>query len=271
MKWKEFHHPNISMPVIRRRVASEFLHLLGTLGAYMATSGRSLIWEDVFTNRTAYRAARYRLRKAGLAVEKESPEGRPTIKLTERGRASLPMAFNPEKLWNQKWNGFWYILLYDIPESDRCYRNTLRNFLKRMKMGGLQRSVWITPRDISPDYYDLIKAADLDRYAQLFESRTVLGDKSSDLVWSAWDFNRINGLQYHFLRACEENAEHVAAGRFNREDLLELARDQVTAYLQVMEPDPLLPKSLWPDGYCGAEMIRAHNGLLQEIGSHIQA
>ena len=257
--------------MIRRRVGSEFLHLLGTLGAYMATCGRSLIWEDVFVNRAAYRAAMYRLRKAGLAVERRLPDGHASIQLTESGMASLPETVDPEKYWNQKWNGIWYILAYDVPESHRSYRNVLRSFLQRMKMGSLQKSVWITARDIRPEYYDLIKAADLDLYARLFESRTVLGAKSSEIVWSAWDFNRINGLQYHFLRACEDNAALVSARRFNRSDLICLAREQLTAYLEVMEPDPLLPKSLWPDGYCGPELIQAHNRLLQEIAKCIQA
>ena len=42
-------------------------------------------------------------------------------------------------------------------------------------MGCLQKSVWVSPRDIRPEHDDLVKGIRVNFYAYLFEATTVLG------------------------------------------------------------------------------------------------
>ena len=58
----------------------------------------------------------------------------------------MPEELRPEKFWNRKWDGIWYVLAYDVPEPQRSYRESLRRFLQRLRMGGLQGSGWVSPR-----------------------------------------------------------------------------------------------------------------------------
>ena len=187
MKWEGFYHPDLSLPVVRRRVGDELLDLIFGLGELALTRGWSAISVDE-RERATYHSAVYRLKKRGLIVSKGDDLRRPVFALSESGQVYSSMIRRPEKAWNTKWGGRWYILLYDVPESSRSYRDTLRAFLKRLRMGCLQKSVWVTPFDIRPEYSDLVEAARIDAYAHLLEARTVLGQSSAEIVGMAWDF-----------------------------------------------------------------------------------
>ena len=141
-----FHNPDVSLPVVRRRATEELLQFIASFGAMLATRGRSLMWTDWSPSRPAYDSAVWRLRKSGLIAScKEGGYGA-TLELTDAGESRLGEAHKPMKLWQTKWNEIWYVLAYDVPEEEREYRDALRGFLARMRMGCLQRSVWVTPR-----------------------------------------------------------------------------------------------------------------------------
>ena len=70
MKFKSFHDPDISMPVVRRRVAEEMLELIGGLGEMLVTGGRSILWHRMYPAKrpASYHSAIYRLKKLGLVI-----------------------------------------------------------------------------------------------------------------------------------------------------------------------------------------------------------
>ena len=253
-----FHHPDFCMPVIRHKVAAEVLALLEGLGALLLTRGRSLGWTDNDPQFWPFRAAAYRLRKDGVIASCDRDGGNPVLELTPEGDLRLPDELRPERRWKRKWNGIWYVLLYDVPEIQRAYRDVLRRFLHRLRMGGLQGSVWVSPFDIRSTYADLVQAGGIANYAVLFEARTVLGQSVNEVVLMAWDFGRIGAAQAWYRRTAEENLRQVIRKGLPFRDLLELAREETAAYLTVMKDDPLLPSALWPAGYFGPETVETH-------------
>jgi len=264
-----FHHPDVSLPVVRRRVAQQLLELLGLFGEAALTRGRSLTWNHSFPSRHAYHAAVGRLRKLGLVVDRPVGDGRTVLALTAAGEERLPAACRPEPLWRARWNGLWYVLVYDVPEGRRRYRNALRNFLERMRMGCLQRSVWVSPRDIRPEYDDLKQAAGVDTVSFLFEARTVLGQKARDIVRTAWDFRRLQQIQAWYIDIYTEALARVAADALSEDELIDLSEEELTAYLTAMAEDPLLPRKLCPSDYCGRDAYRLHRKLTTEIGRRL--
>lgn len=265
MTFRKFHNPNISLPVIRRRVANEILELFFIYMQMMATRFRSMTWNTSFPNRSAYHAAIYRLRRSGLIAYQRSGENETVLMLTPKGEAQMPEVYKPETFWKRKWNGIWYVLVYDVPEKNRKYRNILRGFLSRMRMGCLQRSVWITPRDIRPEYHDLAQAASIQEYAFLFEAQTVLGQNSQELVEAAWNFDRLEEIQLWYCKVYKDNLKRLLSGNVTREELQNLAREEMSAYLSAMKEDPLLPRELLPAGYHGVAVYDLHKSLGQEI------
>lgn len=267
---KFFHHPDISMPVVRRRSARRFLEFVEFFGEALLTRGRSLDWNHSFPSKAAFRGAVRRLEQAGLLVAHRSERGElPAIELTDVGRQSVSELFDPARFWNRRWNKIWYILMYDVPESDRGYRNVLRGFLSRLRMGCLQRSVWVSPRDIRSEYEDLMEAAVADSVSFLFESRTVLGRGPDDIVSGAWDWARLASIQNWYLEVVSEIVDQLQADAFSPDELPGLADQGIDAYLSAMAEDPLLPRILLPDGYLGEDVYGLHRRLVREIAARL--
>jgi DNA-binding transcriptional regulator PaaX len=78
------------------------------------------------------------------------------IYLTEKGRVKIIKNFIRNKNNNEKWNGKWMAIVFDIPEANKKERNFLRRELKWMKLKELQHSVWITPFDIEKELLVLL-------------------------------------------------------------------------------------------------------------------
>lgn len=97
-----------------------------------------------------------RLRKQKLISI--SYEGDKTkITLTENGRRKvLAYKFAEMKLNKGKWDGWWRIVIFDIPEKNKKGRNYLRSKMQELGFYMLQKSVLVTPWDCR-DEIDFIK------------------------------------------------------------------------------------------------------------------
>ncbi len=269
MKWKTFHHPDISLPIIRRKAGEELLTLLAGTSELVLSGGRSTLYKSCYPNTHAFDAAVCRLRKKGLISKMPTDRSLPSIQITPEAGKTLPPYLNPEKFWNKKWGKLWYILMFDVPEATRSYRDTLRTFLKQRNFGCLQKSVWVTPWDVRPEYDDLNRAACVDSVAFLFEARTVLGFGNQSVVREAWNFSRINQVQQLYIQFAEENLEKLTLESTQESDIAQLVRMDHLAYAQAMSIDPLLPETLHPEDYAGPRVAHLHNELSSRAINHL--
>ena len=154
--------------------------------------------------------------------------------------------------------------MFDVPEKQRSYRDTLRAFLKKRNFGCLQKSVWVTPIDVRADYDDLNRTACVDSVAFLFEAKTVLGFGSQSVVKEAWDFDKIRNIQKLYIQFATENIIRIKENRATESEIVQLLRMDNLAYAQAMLNDPLLPKKLHPDNYAGLKVARTHRELSRQ-------
>lgn len=80
-------------------------------------------------------------------IEKVSSGQNDYARLTKEGKKkalSLKLE-NENALVNSKWDGFWRIVLLDLPEERKRERESLRYLLKKAGFVCLKNSVWITP------------------------------------------------------------------------------------------------------------------------------
>lgn len=100
------------------------------------------------------RAARNRLVKAGFLEYQEH-----RLRLTKRGEKKLRLfeiqSYRPKR--PKRWDKRWRVLIFDIPESRRIVRHTIRAMLANFGFVRLQDSVWVFPYDCE-DFIVLIKA-----------------------------------------------------------------------------------------------------------------
>ena len=69
------------------------------------------------------------------------------IHLTKAGKkkANLLKLENKNALLNLSWDGFWRIILLDLPEDRKPEREALRYLLKKAGFIALKNSVWVSP------------------------------------------------------------------------------------------------------------------------------
>ena len=99
-----------------------------------------------------------RLKKKGYITLEGSGEQR-QVRITEKGRHYLEakrvaLLYRPQK---RRWDGYWRIVVFDIPEKSRRARTLLRDELREVGFKKLQASVWISP-DECEEYIKLLKA-----------------------------------------------------------------------------------------------------------------
>lgn len=84
-----------------------------------------------------------------LLEETRHPDGAITLRLTEQGKryASYSSLFGSTiKIKRpKKWDKLWRLVIFDIPEKKRAFRNILRSHLKTIGFIELQKSAFIFP------------------------------------------------------------------------------------------------------------------------------
>lgn len=257
--------PKVPFPIARRTITADIMDLAVVIGKAITTRTWHQLMNVNLAGDSRYRMAMSRLRKLGLVTRRGDEEEPPEFSLSEKGRRRTSLALIPELSWNRKWDDKWYILTYDVPEEDRRYRVVLQSFLRKMRMGCLQKSVWISASDIRPMFDDLDIAADLRNYAFLFECRTVLGQAGSEVARTAWELDSLRDVQAKYVKACADRikarASGVTRGKFG---LLASLRWELAEYSKAMENDPLLPISLYPENYVGQEVVRVFRERIRQ-------
>jgi phenylacetic acid degradation operon negative regulatory protein len=259
-----FHDPAVSLPVVRRRAGELLLETALWYGELVLSRGRALWGGDSHSSRTAYHMAVGRLRKQGLIASRQT-DGLPILELTEEGESRTSASRIPYRLWKRRWCGLWYVLVYDVPEKQRRLRDALRGFLRRKRMGCLQKSVWVSAHDVRPDYDDLVQAVGIDSVSFLVEAQNVLGRRDQDIVLRAWDFDRLGAIHAWYCEVCHHNAAVLCSGNVSLEQIRIMAREEVSAFLAAMQEDPMLPRELHPAGYSGPLVLKTHREFVRTV------
>lgn len=105
-----------------------------------------------------------RLREKGY-IEKEIDEGKVIYKLTSIGKDSLAYIFD-----ETTWDGKWRIVMFDIPEDKRKFRDVFRKKLKSWQFKNWQQSIWITKSNITFNLRKLISNLGIEQWVAVIES-----------------------------------------------------------------------------------------------------
>lgn len=116
--------------------------------------------------KSALSRALKRLRENGLIDFVD--DNRLVYRLTDQGRQKAVLA----KLLmdDQKWDGKWRILIFDIPEKRRVARDVLRSKLKVWGLTQWQQSVWVTKKNCAKELGSFIKSVGIEDWVKVFEA-----------------------------------------------------------------------------------------------------
>jgi phenylacetic acid degradation operon negative regulatory protein len=121
------------------------------------------------------------LHKQKLLEEIKHKDGSIALKLTSDGRmrAGFFQLFEKTiKIKQQKtWDGLWRIVMFDVPEKKRIFRNILRDHLKTIGFRELQHSVFIFPYPCEKEMQSLVKLYDATPYVRILTIKTIDNEK----------------------------------------------------------------------------------------------
>lgn len=115
----------------------------------------STIGEDFFLTRSGMRktAQKLAMNETNFCRNIRRLEQKGFLEKSERGFAITPRGLKKVKImsiendnWTQKkWDGYWKLVIFDVPEEKKNVREMLRGFLVRKGFYRLQDSVFISP------------------------------------------------------------------------------------------------------------------------------
>ncbi len=119
--------------------------ILEKIGSKKAVSRDVLSATDI-ADRYAINRSLKNLSESGLIEEIETPQSS-FLRITPVGRQKLRniKLSNPKSLVDTRWDGFWRMVMLDLPESRKNERDSVRYILKKAGFVCMKNSVWISP------------------------------------------------------------------------------------------------------------------------------
>lgn len=155
--------------------------------------------------------------------------------ITNKGEQAIDEILRPLKMTG-KWDGKWRLVMFDIPESKRGTRDSLRRALNKLGLGILQASVWISPNDIK-DQIDLIsKKFGLEKTLKFFE---VAHNSNLDktIIEKSWN---LPGLIDEY-RKFNFDATRILANISKDPNQRFTVKKLIFEYALILQKDPILP------------------------------
>ena len=118
-------------------------------------------WPNELPRHRIYGEVR-RMRERGW-IQVAEKQGKRFVKLTEKGRLELlyRKLQSLKNSSNKKWDGSWWMALYDIPEHGRSERHAIRDALHLAGFYPLQKSVYVHPHAVPEELVAYLKDAKL--------------------------------------------------------------------------------------------------------------
>ena len=108
------------------------------------------------------------LKKKGYIKIKDLEEGK-GILLTPKGSIkALRVKYKLNPNFKKRKDKKWIMVIFDIPEKKRNYRDDFRGFLQSLGFQKLQQSVWISPVDVYKELERIIRIYSLDKFVRIF-------------------------------------------------------------------------------------------------------
>lgn len=137
-------------------------------------------WKKI--DQRSFRRSFQKLSSEKLIEERKLPDGSFKLVLTEDGKKAAKqlsllgtsISFKKPK----KWDGKWRVVLFDIPEKDRVFRNILREHLYNLDFRKLQKSVFVSPHPFEKAILELVDLYSAGKYVRVITALKIDNEKN---------------------------------------------------------------------------------------------
>jgi len=187
------------------------------------------------------------------------------IKISSRGKRKLPRLSPKIKYEISFFRKSWTMIIFDIPESQKKLRDTLRYRLKAAGFRLMQGSLWVSPKNPSQTLIDFIETNKLSWYVKILKF-SISREDEKEMVHRIWKLDKLNAAYLEFIEDAKKYFALVKNYKFGskilkRKALDLLARETEKKYLDIVKDDPRLPAVLLPRDFLGKRAFRIYQQL----------
>lgn len=216
-------------------------------GAYLAFREADEALKDF--NYESFKQILSSLRKKQLIQKKKTYSGI-EIAITRAGYRRIASLF-PEYRRERPWDGYLYLISYDIPERKRSLRDLLRRYLKQIGCAVLQESLWLTP-------YNPRKLVDEFVSVHAIEGTLLVSRLGKDGAVGDEGLNNLLERVYQLQKLNHEYAKFIDL--YKRTNTLN-EWSVAMVFQRIIADDPQLPFALLPNGWRGDEAYRLYQKI----------
>lgn len=208
---------------------------------------------DLFgVNASTARVVMSRLRKEGWFDSRPGADGREAVyALNERSWRMLDEG--RDRIFTDPhftWDGWWYQVIYFVPESSRAAREELRRELAWLGFGPLAASTWVSPHDrLAQVREHFVGTADIR--LDLLRSRSSGRLADRDIAERCWDLGALNADYTAFVAEYLPHLRRYRSPRLSPSEALVLRTALLQQWRRFPFRDPGLPVELLPAGWRG--------------------
>lgn len=158
---------------------------------------------------------------------------------------------------NHKWDGFWRIFTYSVPEEKRDLRNQLRKELAWTGFGLISNSTWVSPNPLEEQIMEIVKTYQLEPYTFLFSASSIVSHDDQEIIDRGWDMEEVAKEYDEFIEHYGKKYEQLKEAVWNntltdRECFVERTM-LVHEYRKFLFKDPGFPLDLLPANWSGTK------------------
>lgn len=220
-----------------------FIYLQGaSIGATRTSYGAHKMFREAHEELGKFNYQSFKQIIANLHTKgyiKKKPYSRTELEITKRGRERITSLF-PLYQTLRPWDGYLYLISYDIPETKHGSRDILRRYLKTVGCARLQESLWITPYTPRKLLDDFMKKRGIEGtmlVSKLGKDGAVGEEGLRGLLERVYGLQKIN----------DRYAEYIGHTKKKQVTSLQLAVE----FQGIVADDPQLPFELLPKKWFG--------------------
>lgn len=217
-------------------------------------------WDFWFGERTKFFQRRSLLNTVNRLLRTEKiiktvDKGEVRIQITPKGLKVLGINFNVNKFSRKNWDKMWRLVIFDIEEKSKVQRESLREKLKGLGFGMLQKSVWISPFPLENELNDYFHDRKIGGEVLVTRSHVLVEDQRG-LASRVWNLEKINKEYKDLCEAWEDiETKSNSTEAFNFE----------TSFFSLLLKDPFLPRELLPKFWLREKAQRIYSQEVNRI------
>jgi DNA-binding transcriptional regulator PaaX len=183
---------------------------------------------------SSYRVQLSRLKQKRLIRVKVDEAGDRWLELVSAG-GEVGSERSLTSLCQRDWDGYWRVVVFDVPEESRKKRDFIRRKLRELGFGQFQRSVWISLLPVKKEIMEFLSSAGVGGRAIIFETQDFWAGDVKGLIRRVWGLKEREKRWKEWIKA---------ASKIVRKNTRKGRREAKQEFWQLILEEPLLPRDV---------------------------